>query len=265
MKMRDAIGFVAVTLVLCGCAGRSVELDRYVLKAGPIEIKGVPEASGLAFSSATGTLLVADDRSTKIVELKLDGTYKGQVRLKGFRDVEGIVHVAEGKYALVDEGEALVCQFTMANVIKRKDTVQTQISDSSMGNNGLEGICYDPTGDRFFVVKEWKERKIYEFPRSNAGASPSQPWDIEKDPLKMDDLSGLHYHAPTGHLLILSDESKCLVECTTDGKEIARLPLQGGSAGLAEDIGQPEGVTMDADGNRYVIAEPNQFYVFSKE
>ena len=81
----------------------------------------------------------------------------------------------------------------------------------------------------------------------------------------MSDLAGIYYDTKTGHLLILSDESKCVVECTVDGKKmVSRMFLKEGSAGLTRTLKQPEGITMDDSGNLYICSEPNVLSVFSK-
>ena len=80
----------------------------------------------------------------------------------------------------------------------------------------------------------------------------------------MSDVSDIFYDDRTGHLLVLSDESKSVVECTVEGKEISRLSLKAGSAGLKDTIGQPEGITMDDEGNLFICSEPNVLYCFSR-
>jgi uncharacterized protein YjiK len=76
------------------------------------------------------------------------------------------------------------------------------------------------------------------------------------------DLSGLHFDPATRNLLLVSDESKMISEVSLDGKRISFMGLEKGSAGLAHDIPQAEGVTMDDVGNIYVVSEPNFFIVF---
>jgi len=79
------------------------------------------------------------------------------------------------------------------------------------------------------------------------------------------DLSSLHYDTSTGHLLALSDESKMIVEMDANGKPVSSFSLRGGNQGLAKDVPQAEGMTMDDQGNLYVISEPNLFYAFKKK
>jgi len=54
-----------------------------------------------------------------------------------------------------------------------------------------------------------------------------------------------------------------VVEFTLDGREVGRLYLKGGSAGLSRAIGKPEGLTIAPDGTLYVCGEPNQLYIFA--
>lgn len=76
------------------------------------------------------------------------------------------------------------------------------------------------------------------------------------------DLSGLHFDRKSKHLLILSDESKLLTEADGD-QTISYLELEKVWHGLKQSIPQAEGVTLDDDGNLYIISEPNLFYHFS--
>ena len=83
--------------------------------------------------------------------------------------------------------------------------------------------------------------------------------------LGMRDISSLSIDARTGHALVLSDESRMLLEIDRAGQPVSFLSLSAGRNGLSNSIKQAEGVTMDEEGNIYIVAEPNLFYVFSKE
>ncbi|MNZ92814.1 SdiA-regulated [compost metagenome] len=69
----------------------------------------------------------------------------------------------------------------------------------------------------------------------------------------------------SGHTLLLSDESRLLVELDLEGRPRSFIGLFGGLHGLMRGIQQAEGVAMDAEGNIYVVGEPNRFYVFSRK
>ena len=82
--------------------------------------------------------------------------------------------------------------------------------------------------------------------------------------LFMSDLSSLTLHEPTGHLLLLSDESALVVEYAPDGQPISVLPLWRGFNGLQRKVPQPEGLAVGPDGALYVLSEPNLFYRFER-
>lgn len=75
------------------------------------------------------------------------------------------------------------------------------------------------------------------------------------------DLSAITVHAPSGHLLLLSDESQLLFELGADGQLLDRRSLRAGN-GLQEGIPQPEGVVVAKSGELFVVSEPNLFYRF---
>jgi len=134
-------------------------------------------------------------------------------------------------------------------------------------NRGLEGVAYDADRGRLFVAKERSPRKIYEIawpPPSRGPVVVNEPWDAEQQPWwGLQNLSDLHYQAANGHLFVLSRRSKAVVEYTLDGREIGRLHLKGGSAGLSQGIGKPEGLTISPDGTLYICGEPNELYIFT--
>ncbi|MCJ2374054.1 SdiA-regulated domain-containing protein [Pseudomonas sp. RGM 3321] len=78
------------------------------------------------------------------------------------------------------------------------------------------------------------------------------------------DLSDGHYDPRTGHLLLLSDQSRSITELDGKGRFVSIRSLLGAFSDLQNSAPQPEGLTMDRDGNLYVVSEPNLFYKFSK-
>ncbi len=250
-----------------------VGLANYKLDLGPKEIKGVSRnASGLAYNAKTDTIFLVLNKPTVVLELDLKGNTKRKIGLKFFNDTEGITWIKGHSFAVLEERRRKLIMVEIGADTKSVDYLTRQgfvVEPKAAGNAGLEGVTYDAAGGRFFVVKEKSPRRIYEVRLPTKGAEEkaviTTPWDIDKTALGMTDLAGVCYDPGTGHLLILSDESKCVVECTTDGQLISRLSLKAGNSGLKATLRQPEGITVDNKGNLYICSEPNLFYVFRKK
>ncbi|MDD4872126.1 MAG: SdiA-regulated domain-containing protein [Kiritimatiellae bacterium] len=247
-----------------------VGLEHYVLKMGPARIDGAVNCSGITFNPQTKTIFMVANSPAEIYELGLDGKTRRTIALHGFDDTEDVVFVEGNVFAVVEEKRRTLCLVDItlnAASVEYSNVVKFLVDTDEAGNSGLEGVAYDAVHERFFVVKEKHPRRIYSFLCADVYSQRrvvNNLWDIDRKNLGCKDLSGVHYHAGTGHLLILSDKSKCVVETTLDGKEISRLLLVAGSAGMTEDAPQPEGITMDDTGNIYICSEPNLVYIFSK-
>jgi len=81
----------------------------------------------------------------------------------------------------------------------------------------------------------------------------------------MCDLSPLSSEDQSGHLLLLSDESRLLAEYNTEGELVGLMPLWRGWHGLATSIQRAGGVAVGRDGTIYIISEPNLFYRFERK
>ena len=75
------------------------------------------------------------------------------------------------------------------------------------------------------------------------------------------DMSSLAIDPRTGHMLVLSDESRLLVELDEHGETVSYISLV---RGFKKSINQAEGVAIDEHGTIYLVSEPNLFYVFKK-
>jgi uncharacterized protein YjiK len=261
---------LSVILAAASCAGDSGVLDGYRLKGQPVAIPGAQDASGAAFCPESGTLFVVLNGNTSLVEVTPAGEVKRVVRLDGFEDTEDVTYLGNGRFAVVEERRRNLCLFTLDPAAASVDygaAEKTLVEKVPPDNSGLEGVAWDAAGKRFFIVKEKKPRRIFEvrLPEQPAAeALVSNPWDLEQKGLGMSDVSAVWYDERTGRLFILSDESKCVVECTTDGQEVSRLTFKAGQAGLDQDIPQPGGIAFDAQGRLYVVSEPNLLYTFER-
>ena len=244
-------------------------LSAYKVAVARKSIAGVFEdVSGITYSKETKTLFAVRNKNCIVIEMDLEGNMKRKIGLTGFDDTEGIAWIGGNRFAVVEERRRKIVVVEIG-----PDTVEVRYENSKKypvanpgRNDGLEGIAYDSVKKRFFVVKEKTPRKIYEIvlPADPAArAAISEPWDLQANSMGMLDAAGTYYDSRTGHLLIVSDESKCLVECTTSGKEVSRVRLGPGRIGLGHEIGPPEGVTLDDFGNIYGVGEPNVFYSFT--
>jgi uncharacterized protein YjiK len=238
-------------------------LSGYVLQSGPIKIRGVSNnASGVTYSPRTDSLFVVINSPENVVELDTRGKVKRKIHLDGFRDTEGIAYVGGDQFAIVEEGRHVLSIVTLdQNTSRVGPAVRSVVVDpQSGGNNGLEGVCYDEADQRFFIVKERHPRKIYCFSMPEPGRNNpaiTHPWDIDADSLGLRDLSGIWHDSKTGHLLILSHESRRVVECTVAGEEVDALELP--------SIPQAEGIAMDKRGTLYICSEPDRLYIYTRK
>lgn len=130
-------------------------------------------------------------------------------------------------------------------------------------------MAYDPLRERLFVAREKAPVGIIEvngfFNDRGEALDLSVGGDPQRDRgLFLTDLSSLYYDKASDHLLVLSDESRVVIELDRAGDPLGSLTLRGGNHGLTDDVPQAEGLAMDDRGSLYVVSEPNLFYRFSR-
>lgn len=253
-----------------GCAPRgeaTVGLEAYRLVAGPKRVEGVGDnLSGLSYDARTGTLWAVLNGPETLLEMTPDGRVVRTVALAG-GDTEGVEVLGDGRLAVVEELTGRLVVFRLVESggetgVDAASVQSLQVEDEPGGNTGLEGLAYDAAGRQFFIVKEKNPPRLYEVRLAGAGddlagAEVRTLWEFGEATVAIDDAAGCHYDPRTGHLLVVSDESACVVECTLEGREVGRLAVAG--------VPKAEGVTLDADGALYVVSEPNLFMVYRKK
>ncbi len=166
----------------------------------------VPEPSGLVLSYDKKKLWTVSDENSTVYLMSLHGKIEKYFKVDA-EDLEGIAVIDENSIAVVSEQTNEIVILSNDG----KELTRHKLSLKSKENTGLEGITYDSKAKRFFVVQEKKTKILVEY--------NSHFKEIKRKELDFaEDLSGLCYMVETNDLWIISDESKLIAKCTTDGK-----------------------------------------------
>jgi uncharacterized protein YjiK/phosphodiesterase/alkaline phosphatase D-like protein len=245
------------------------------------------EASGVTYNWDTDSLFVVGDGGTSVVQVnKTTGALINSMTLASgsspqgtdFFDTEGISYVGGGKFVSLEERFRQVNLFTYVpgGILHKTDVgVQTVKLGTTIGNIGLEGISYDPlttnplsTG--FICVKEKDPESIFQTgidfgagTATNGGPTNTSSTDLFNPTLaNLEDfsdvfaLSNLPFLSDASHLLVLSQESGQIVNIDRSGTVYSRLTIvsdPGNQLSVANQTN--EGLTMDNEGNLYVVNE----------
>lgn len=240
------------------------------------------EASGVTYNWDTNTLFITGDGGTSVTQVTKTGQLIDTMTLApggspqgtDFYDPEGITYVGGGKFVLVEERDRQANLFTyVAGGILRKADVQTVKLGTTVGNVGLEGLSYDPLTNGFIFVKEATPVSIFQtgidfVAKTATNGSPTATGSTDlfnpalanladfSDVFALSNLPSLSGTPDYSHLLILSQESGQIINIDRSGIVSSRLTI-------VADPGNPlsvpaqthEGLTMDRDGNLYVVSE----------
>nr|WP_241730066.1 SdiA-regulated domain-containing protein [Pseudomonas sp. SST3] len=254
---------------------RSLWLPEYQVRVDALPVASVANnLSGLTFDERRNHLWAVVNNPEELIALDQDGRFLARYPLKGFEDVEGITYLGDNLLAVVEErSQTIVIMPVPAEPgeLQRDDYASVSLGLGEGDNAGFEGLGYDRAGDRLFVVKEHTPRKLYEIQgikaslhgQLNLKVIDREAWIEDKD--MASDLASVHYDERTGHLVLLSDEAKMMLELDSQGEMVSFRSLWSGFAGLKNSVPQAEGMTFDARGNLYLVSEPNLFYAFERK
>ncbi len=245
---------------------------RAVIQAKPLAGLEKAETSGLSWSPLSNTLFTVTGRIPKLVELSLEGEVLRVVELRGFSDPEGVEVLSDGRIAIIDERRGELTAFYLpldAEFIDGEMLPSINLGANAGGNKGFEGVAWDARNQRILLAKERSPFGLFSLPFPDAADSLEMPvfalQELPSAQVFMRDFSSLAVDQRTGHLLVLSDESRMLLELDEEGNPVSFISLAMGFNGLTRSIKQAEGVAMDAQGTIYIVSEPNLFYVFKKQ
>jgi uncharacterized protein YjiK/2',3'-cyclic-nucleotide 2'-phosphodiesterase (5'-nucleotidase family)/phosphodiesterase/alkaline phosphatase D-like protein len=240
------------------------------------------EVSAVTYNKDTDTLFVLGDGGTSIVQVSKTGVLIDSMTLASgtspqgtaFYDPEGLAYVGGGKFAFVEERDRQVNLFTYTpNTTLARTGVQTVKLGTTIGNIGIEGISYDPQTSGFIAVKEITPEGIFQTTIDFAAgtASNGSPTALNStdlfDPTKaglgdfadvyaLSNVAALNGKADAGNLLLLSQADGKIVEVDRAGNILSTLTIVSDAGNpLSIPDQQHEGLTVDQDGNLYVVSE----------
>ncbi|WP_310483721.1 SdiA-regulated domain-containing protein [Chamaesiphon sp. VAR_48_metabat_403] len=240
------------------------------------------EVSAVTYNVDTDTLFVVGDGSKSIVQVDKTGKLIDSMTLAAgsspqgteFYDLEGLTYIGGGKFVMVEERDRQAVSFTYVKdtALTRANT-QTVKLGTTIGNEGIEGISYDPQTSGFVAVKELSPQGVFQTTINFAAgtASNGSPTTVNStnlfdpalaglsdlaDVFALSNIKALDGKADAGNLLLLSQASGKIVEVDRSGKVLSSLTI-------ATDAGNPlsvadqqhEGLTVDKNGNLYVVSE----------
>ncbi len=261
----------------------NLDLGNYVA-VDSLEVINTEDLSGITYVSDENLLYMITNKpsagrtSREIIITDLNGEVIRTITLSGWNDTEDIVHLGGNNFAIIEEDEGrvyFVDIFPTTSFISKSGKPSVRlfrngIPWTTFSGDGIEGISYDVTENRIYVVDE-KRREIHCFNRGNSSSSNTlKNCSIATT---LSDLSGIYHPNQLSvfnnfdvddHFLLLSHESNTLIEVDPNCNRIysqRTLPrvLPSGRASKFE------GVTMDKQGNLYLVSEFNWLYIYKHE
>ena len=231
----------------------------------------VRNLSGITYCRWNQMLYAVSNQPPRLYTITPSGACRREIELTGFEDTEGVAVIGRNRFAILEER-----RHSLSIVTIDDDTTQVDRSEAlhclpleiaSQKNRGLEGIAFDDRRGRFYVAQEKRPRRIRSVHGWGEGQAPSHiglERKLVPNRWLMNDISGLHFEDGSGCLLLVSDDSKCMVEMSLEGVLRGYVSLRRGACGLQKDIPKAEGITLDDKGDLYIVSEPNLLYRFTR-
>lgn len=287
-----------------GSLGQVVDLSVYVRvgrfdlpeptrTAAPPNNLLAEEASAVTYNWDTNTLFVTGDGGSSITQVSKTGEFIDTMTLgpggspqgTEFFDPEGLTYIGNGEFVMSEERDRQLVRFTyVAGSTLTRAQAQTVPLGTFDNNTGTEGVSFDPMTGGFIALKELNPIGVFQtdVDFANGTASNGSATTVNSINLFDTSLLGLTDVADvfalsnlpvrySGNLLVLGQEDGRIVNIDRSGNISSFLNIQ-------SDVGNPlsvanqqhEGITMDREGNIYVVNENGggditrpQLWVFS--
>ncbi|PCI70720.1 MAG: hypothetical protein COB38_06890 [Gammaproteobacteria bacterium] len=257
----------------------SVLIENYSPSGDAFTLGEIPkDASGITWHEGIQQYLVVQNNASRIYRYDVNFSYMGSISVTGIHtDTEGLSYVEDNKVLIISEdGQAskLEIDENTTSVSGRIPTSQRYKIMANGGNKGTEGIAVrKSTGSqlvRVYAVKEGtggSNMRVVSFDMPNpdpgvlldyqSNLTVNEPWDADVALAGLArDLAGAMFDERTGHLIILSQESRRAIQVDPDtGAIISTLNLSGAP--------QYEGVTFGPNGELVFVSEANWIRIYT--
>ncbi len=247
--------------------------------------------SGVTYNARSGTLFIVRNVSGaagNIYEITLDGLLLRTITNSVFIDTEAIAWVGwdsvnscdvflvgeEDHTTASQEANITLCRLTTgATTLARTGTgnvtTTTSYSNGTLGNLGLEGVCYDWRRSAIYYTVEKQTTAAHNVPGATTAKIFTRPitwvggtYSFGTETILCDinalfsgtltDIADMAYDGTSDTILIVSDESDKTVRLSLAGAVIEQLATPGT---------QPEGVVLHPDGRQlFVVGEPAEYF-----
>lgn len=230
------------------------------------------EASAVTYARDRGTLFFVGDEGLGVVEITRSGQTLGSMAFDWTgtgstnNDAEGLTYLGNGRLVVVDERPQVAYSFAYGAgttlALNGQPKVAITGSTASVGNVGTEGISLDPRTGEFWSVKQDNPAQLrvstLDFAVGGGTASTRVLFSGSSALFGLNSLSDIQTlggvdrlagSAAADNLLLLSLDSKALIEIDRSGQVLSTLDL----AGITPQA--IEGLTIDELGTIYLVAE----------
>ena len=240
------------------------------------------EASGVTYNWDTNTLFIVGDGTTAVTQVSLTGQFIDTMTLAQgnsaqgteFYDSEGITYIGNGQFVMTEERDRQVVLFTYtAGTTLTRSNAKTVKLGTFAPNTGTEGLSYDPLTGGYIVLKEIEPIGIFQtYIDFNAGTATNGSATTENstnlfdpallgftdvaDVFTLSNLPTLSGQPLYNNLLVLSQENAKVVNVDRNGTIYSTLTIVSDPGNPLDAANQQhEGLTMDRNGNLYIVNE----------
>jgi uncharacterized protein YjiK len=240
------------------------------------------EASAVTYNWDTDTLFITADGSTSVTQVSKTGQFIDTMTMAqgsspqgtDFYDTEGLTYIGNGEFVMSEERDRQLVKFTyVAGTTLSRANTQTVKIGTFVPNTGTEGLSYDPLTNGYIALKEITPIGIFQTgvdfaagTATNGSATTENSTNLfdpallgfsdVADVFALSNLPSLNGQSLYNNLLVLSQENAKVVHVDRNGVIVNTLNIVS-DAGNPLDVAsqQHEGLTMDRDGNLYIVSE----------
>ncbi|MBN8642627.1 MAG: SdiA-regulated domain-containing protein [Flavobacteriales bacterium] len=240
------------------------------------------EASAVTYNWDTDTLFITADGSTSVTQVSKTGQLIDTMTMAlgsspqgtDFYDTEGLTYIGNGEFVMSEERDRQLVKFTYtAGTTLTRANTQTVKIGTFVPNTGTEGLSFDPITNGYIILKEIDPIGIFQtnvdFTAGTAtNGSPTTVNSVNlfdpallgftdvADVYALSNLPVTSGQSLETNLLVLSQENAQVVNIDRNGAIASTLTIvsdAGNPLNVASQ--QHEGITMDFDGNIYIVSE----------